>query len=176
VEAGHSLTGLTEDIKIILCQVTSVILKYSEYIRNPSHPHASIRSQFDGFTLGNAIVNAYIRTMLSGRMPARHRITDEILGSMFKLTSLPNAPDSTAEARAAICKALEAGMRRRKLAITKNGYIGAVLNETQLGDFVCVLFGCSVPVVLRKTLGQSYTCVGETSCMDSWMLRPWPFK
>jgi hypothetical protein len=56
-------------------------------------------------------------------------------------------------------------MRRRRLAITKNSYIGAVPNETQVGNFVCVLFGCSVPVVMRlmrKTLDQSYTFIEET--------------
>jgi hypothetical protein len=162
LEAGHSLTGLTEDIKVSLCQVTSVIMKYSEYLRNPSHPPASTISHFDGSALGNAIVNAYIHTMFSGRLSARERVTDELLGSMFELASLPNASDSTAEAREAVCKALEAGMRRRRLAITKNGYIGAVPNETQAGDFVCVLFGCSVPVAVRKNLDQSYMFVGET--------------
>jgi hypothetical protein len=35
-----------------------------------------------------------------------------------------------AEVIEAACNALEAGMRRRRLAITKNGYIGAVPNET----------------------------------------------
>ena len=29
-------------------------------------------------------------------------------------------------------------------------------------EILCVLFGCSVPVVLRKTLDQAYTFVGET--------------
>jgi hypothetical protein len=136
-------------------------MKYSEYLQNPLHPLTSTISQFDGSALGNSIIKAYINTMFSGRISARGRLTDEFLASMFKLTGLPNAPDSTAEARDAACKALEAGMRQRKLAITKYGYIGAVANETQVGDFVCVLFGCSVPVVLRKTLDQSYLFVGE---------------
>jgi hypothetical protein len=161
LEAEHSLTGLTEDIKVSLCQVTLVIMKCSEYIRNPSHPPTSTISQFDSSTLGNPIVNAYINTLFSGRISAEERVTDDFLGSMFKLPSVPDAPDSTAEAKEAACKALGAGMRRRKLAITKNGYIGAVPNKTQVGDFVCVLFGCSVPVVLRKTLDQSYTSLGE---------------
>jgi hypothetical protein len=41
-------------------------------------------------------------------------------------------------------------MKRRKLAITKDGYIGAALQEAQLDDLICVLFGYSVPIVLRK--------------------------
>jgi hypothetical protein len=86
-------------MKVSLCQVTSVIMKYSQYLRNPSHPPASTISQFDGSALGNAIVNAYIHTMFSGRMSARERVTHEFFGSMFKLTSLPNASDSTVEAR-----------------------------------------------------------------------------
>jgi hypothetical protein len=38
------------------------------------------------------------------------------------------------------------------------------------GDFVCVLFGCSVPVILRKSNhGRSFTLVGECfieGCME----------
>jgi len=41
-------------------------------------------------------------------------------------------------------------MRRRKLAVTNDSYIGAVPHEALPDDLICVLFGCSVPVVLRK--------------------------
>jgi hypothetical protein len=52
-------------------------------------------------------------------------------------------------------------MTRRSIAITKRRYISAIAQEAQLGDLVCVLFGCSVPVVLRKRIGGEYQFVGE---------------
>jgi hypothetical protein len=33
--------------------------------------------------------------------------------------------------------------------------------SSQEGDFVCVLRGCSVPVILRRTSGDHYVFVGE---------------
>lgn len=54
----------------------------------------------------------------------------------------------------------------RRLAVTKEGYTGVAPRRAQREDIVCVLHGCSVPVVLRQcgTDGQSmplYTFVGE---------------
>jgi len=63
-------------------------------------------------------------------------------------------------------------MTRRSIAITKRGYIAAIAQEALLGDFVCALFGCSVPVVLRKRIGEEYKFVGECYIsMDLWMGR-----
>lgn len=42
------------------------------------------------------------------------------------------------------------GAKIRRLMVTKEGYIGVAPRRAQKGDIVCVLYGCSVPVVLRK--------------------------
>jgi hypothetical protein len=52
-------------------------------------------------------------------------------------------------------------MVARRLAITEKSYIGAAIQEAQQGDLICVLFGCSVPVLLRKGIGEEYRFVGE---------------
>lgn len=39
----------------------------------------------------------------------------------------------------------------RRLLVTSLGHLGLGPSKAQKGDIVCVLFGCSVPVVLRKT-------------------------
>ena len=67
-------------------------------------------------------------------------------------------------------------MTRRSIAITKRRYISAIAQEAQLGDLVCVLFGCSVPVVLRKRIGEEYQFVGECyihGLMDGEAIRAW---
>lgn len=44
-----------------------------------------------------------------------------------------------------------------RLTVTRNGRIGLIPEKARKGDLVCVLFGCSVPVVLR----QCTDCDGE---------------
>ena len=38
----------------------------------------------------------------------------------------------------------------RRLITTREGHVGMAPLRAQSGDAVCVLFGCSVPVVLRR--------------------------
>lgn len=44
--------------------------------------------------------------------------------------------------------------------ISTKGYIGMVPAETQPGDMICVLHGCSLPVILRG-VGEHFIFVGE---------------
>ncbi|GKZ38225.1 hypothetical protein AbraIFM66950_010254 [Aspergillus brasiliensis] len=48
----------------------------------------------------------------------------------------------------------------RRLMISSKDYIGLVPSRTQEGDLICVLFGCSVPVILRKQ-DDHYIFIGE---------------
>jgi hypothetical protein len=48
----------------------------------------------------------------------------------------------------------------RRGFISKRGLCGLVPEDAGNGDCLCILFGCDVPVVLRKT-GDSYAFVGE---------------
>ncbi len=60
-----------------------------------------------------------------------------------------------------VSHALDLGTRWRRLAITSSGHLGALPYAARVGDMICVLFGCSVPVVLRKRDGGPYEFVGE---------------
>jgi hypothetical protein len=61
-----------------------------------------------------------------------------------------------------------------RLMVSRFGRIGMVVEKARKGDLVCVLYGCSVPAVLRKSSdGGSYTLVGECyldGCMDGSLL------
>jgi len=109
----------------------------------------------------NYILGAFVHRLLCGRMQ-RERLTAEDIDSILSL-HLPRDASNTnrEEFLAKACLAFEAGMTRRSITITKCGYIGAIPQEAQLGDLVCILFGCSVPVVLRKHIGEEYQLVGE---------------
>lgn len=51
--------------------------------------------------------------------------------------------------------------RNRALAATSDGRLGLVPAQAKPGDLICILFGCSVPVVLRQYDTPKYTLVGE---------------
>jgi hypothetical protein len=49
-----------------------------------------------------------------------------------------------------------------RLMVSRSGLVGMVVEKARKGDLVCVLYGCSVPVVLRTSSdGDGYTLVGE---------------
>lgn len=56
-----------------------------------------------------------------------------------------------------------------RLMTSRNGCIGMTTEKAMKGDLICVLFGCSVPVLLRKSpISDSYTLIGECF-LDGYM-------
>ncbi|KAK4171220.1 heterokaryon incompatibility protein-domain-containing protein [Triangularia setosa] len=56
-----------------------------------------------------------------------------------------------------------------RLMVTSNGRIGMVIDKAMKGDLVCILFGCNVPILLRKSeCGGSYRLIGECF-LDGYM-------
>ncbi|KAL9078909.1 MAG: hypothetical protein Q9157_002165 [Trypethelium eluteriae] len=51
---------------------------------------------------------------------------------------------------AQFCRRVQAAIWNRALVRTKHGKLGLVSKNVQAGDLVCILYGCSVPVILRK--------------------------
>jgi hypothetical protein len=49
----------------------------------------------------------------------------------------------------------------RRLAVTNRAFIGLVPTETKIGDDVCILWGCSVPVILRRHEDGQDELIGE---------------
>jgi hypothetical protein len=49
----------------------------------------------------------------------------------------------------------------RQLIKTKRGYLGLAPEAAEKGDLVCILYGCSVPVVIREVEGDAHELVGE---------------
>lgn len=60
---------------------------------------------------------------------------------------------------------------QRKLFVTDEGEFGLTENGVQEGDNICILFGCSLPVVLRRNGGEmesGYEFVGD-ALLQGWM-------
>lgn len=51
---------------------------------------------------------------------------------------------------AEFCRRVQAVIWNRRLMKTKSGNYGLVRKDVQNGDLVCILYGCSVPVILRR--------------------------
>jgi hypothetical protein len=52
--------------------------------------------------------------------------------------------------------------KSRKLMVTGKGYVGMAPCRARLGDVVAIVFGCSIPLVLRRSgVREAWTVVGE---------------
>jgi hypothetical protein len=51
-------------------------------------------------------------------------------------------------------------LAQRRFMVTKSGYMGLVPILTEVGDVICVLFGCDTPLVLRP-VNDYYILIGE---------------
>jgi hypothetical protein len=49
----------------------------------------------------------------------------------------------------------------RRLAVSENKHIGLASQRARVGDSICVLYGCSIPVLLRKDSDGRWTFVGD---------------
>jgi hypothetical protein len=184
VAAEHLLGGFTKDIDDGLESISYAVRRYSDYWHATGKPYAqSLHStskvnlslqdalkdrlslsledlKLDPDFHDSYILDAYIQSLVCGRLTITERLSKEHIQTIIDL-EVGQSPGSD-DLAAFICRALEAGMRGRSMAIGSNGYIGAVPQGVQAGDLVCVLFACSVPVVLRKRAkDHSYVFIGE---------------
>lgn len=65
---------------------------------------------------------------------------------------------------------LQATLTGRRFFMTSEGYIGLGPSPTKPEDLICVLLGCSTPVLLRPLLSRAghYQVVGECY-VQGWM-------
>jgi hypothetical protein len=74
-----------------------------------------------------------------------------------------NCPEIVAE----FLRRVQCVVWKRVLISTQSGYLGLAPEKADIGDLVCILYGCTVPVALRKivrdrTTGEShYQFIGE---------------
>jgi hypothetical protein len=181
--AGHLLPGLTKALEAALEAISSIVSNYSarwerarltrsyalhshsiekasltESIRPPSYLDVVISDAQNTY-----IIDAYLQCLLCGRGTMGKRLTEREIQTILNLKGSEGPSDEPqSDIILSICTAFERGMKRRNMVVTSKGYIGAVPEQAQQGDLVCVLFGCSVPVVLRKRQEENrYTFIGE---------------
>lgn len=130
---------------------------------------------------GGSLAHAYLRTLIADTFTSGYRTNgmsdplhmDEFVESQSAPSDEATEEDDTGYVLgeefvddyclgvSMLNYAIERATSYRRLMISSKGYIGLVPPKTQEGDLVCVLFGCSVPVILRKQ-GSHYIFIGES--------------
>jgi hypothetical protein len=120
--------------------------------------------------------DAYYRTVLTDRTASQQRATPGYIAAcMMDLETIERAavvlpsdvlPDVPVQQRCAAFQedfiaAIEASLQFRTLFVTQTGYIGLGPTTMEPNDVVCVVLGCSVPVVLRMEAPNRHVLIGE---------------
>ena len=123
---------------------------------------------FHGFRFqyitGGDLAEAYVRTLTTNQLSDGKILTDSDY-NLFWSKVPKSLNDPTAPIPAPFQRSLMGTMIQstcaRTLVLTRKGYLGLGPTNAQKGDLVCILYGCSVPVIIRK-YGQGYRFVGES--------------
>lgn len=127
---------------------------------------------------GETLVDAFARTIFTDTiMNCRFGTGAEYHGFWTGRAPTREASISSRDDRRSyrqdLISQLQEGSAQRRMMITEKGYIGLVPKHAQAGDLVCVLRGCSVPVLLRKEddyhvfVGESYVhCLMDGEAMQ----------
>ncbi|KAH6709582.1 heterokaryon incompatibility protein-domain-containing protein [Leptodontidium sp. MPI-SDFR-AT-0119] len=142
---------------------------------------ARYQETFATYVAGGSIVEAFIRTVVVDTDASFQRL------SPAKYEAFWDADVTGSLAWGLEIYALTFATNRR-FFITGNGYIGLAPIRANIGDKLCVLYGCSVPLVLREEhgvvglVGEAYVhglMRGEAVALvqkGTWKGRQWVFR
>jgi hypothetical protein len=164
ISAQEFLSDWKEDLRTLLGALGEIVLQYSRYFYSTDRSALTFESpkEVPSFE-GNQVLDAFIHTLLLGRTSFRERLTAEYLAELINMDSLIAFSESKeTEYLDKVCQAFKEGSKRRKFLVTKKGSIGSTPQTAEEGDILCILFGCSVPVILRKLQNEEfYEFIGE---------------
>ena len=116
------------------------------------------------YITGGPLAEAYVRTLTTNRLGDGQVVTDSdynLFWSKVPKSRNSLAAPSTAQSQLSLVGNMMLNICDRTLVLTKKGYLGLGPTNAQKGDLVCILYGCSVPVILRK-YGKGHRFVGES--------------
>ncbi|KAE9372389.1 hypothetical protein N431DRAFT_408603 [Stipitochalara longipes BDJ] len=164
ISAQEFLKSLTKNVQTSLQVLGRTLSEYSSYhySTNRAGLQFELLEKAEIFK-DERILDAFINTLLLGRISSKERLIKGDIDQILDMELLASFSQSKENGHLdKICLAFEEGSRRRRLLVTEKGYIGSAPPTIDEGDIVCVLYGCSVPVILRKLQDQeSYAFVGE---------------
>jgi hypothetical protein len=146
--------------------IMAIINRYKA-IYNGSRPYPDFRPslaemrrsrvRFDEPYVGGAtVLEAWVRTLIADQIYPGKRVTDEQIIAFCQCRYPPTFLQAHEPKErfkrffGTLARAFIYGIRNKRLVMTKRGYIGTVPTEVKVGDCICILAGCDVPVMLRK--------------------------
>lgn len=125
----------------------------------------------DRYVGGGDVLSAYVRTVCAGEysdmaLPRREeQLHFEECRHVMKAL-LAGEDHGMPDLELRFLRLVRSYAKNRCLFKTKNGYIGLAPSTVQEGDKVCVLLGCTSPLIFRPKIGdpgakQSFAIVGE---------------
>ncbi|KAI4157902.1 MAG: hypothetical protein LQ342_007907 [Letrouitia transgressa] len=109
--------------------------------------------------------DAFWRTIIANRNHFCAPVQEEVEGTAFRQWISANLLDDYVaqkpynDALWNFAISVESALNGRKFFITKES-MGLAPRDAEPGDLVCVLLGCEVPMMLRRS-GKSYVLIGE---------------
>ena len=112
---------------------------------------------------GGSIVEAFTRTVFADHCGANMQDNDGFYSSFWtgRTPSGYGGLEGRLPRRMALLVSLEVCSFHRRLMITKMRYIGLASGHTKVGNFVCVLRGCSISIILRR-VNNHFVFVGDS--------------
>ena len=153
-------------------------------------PNYNLRRTRPHYPTPSDFQDAYFRTVLTDRTASQQRASPGYIAAcMTDLESTERAavvlpgdvlPEVPMQKRCAafhedFLASVESSLQFRTLFVTQTGYIGLGPLTMQPGDLVCVLLGCSIPMVIRSEAPNRHVLVGECyihGVMDGEALGP----
>jgi hypothetical protein len=124
-------------------------LKYRAVVPNPP------------YVAGGNTLEAYIRTLCTDRTAARERLTEEAYEAFWGWSYVTPSLDPAVKQQGQVVGfSMLNRLLHRSLFVTEKGYIGLGPAKIQNGDMVCIIYGCSVPLILRAQ-NDHHILVGE---------------
>ena len=129
-------------------------------------PHDVLREPYIG---GGSFFTAYCNTLCANKFSDKYVLQWilptfqqglEALSAILhaeKPEILDLGPNSGIEK---VLGAVWTNCQERSFVKTEEGYIGIMPRNTLVGDLVCVLLGCQMPMLLRPTINSQYRVVG----------------
>ncbi|KAG4443713.1 hypothetical protein IFR05_000802 [Cadophora sp. M221] len=105
------------------------------------------------YVAGGSIMEAFIRTVVVDTDASFQRMSPAKLEAFWD-------PDVTGPLAWGLETYALIFATNRRFFITDNGYIGLAPVRAEIGNQLCVLYGCSVPLVLREEQGE-FELIGE---------------
>ena len=179
---GHSMAKLTHKgggILSVTGVISATIIKAEEWtfkdkdymtvideIRRLAPPDFEDVGYDFGGSLINAVVSIYCANTFDQstrpptvRWPAFERSRELVLEILRNKHLTPDCPPGTDERR--YLDFVLTYCEGRSFITTKEGYIGLAPKTAKPGDQICVLLGCTMPLVLHPTSDSQYEVVGE---------------